>query len=226
MIAIIGAMDEEVAEVFKLMDTKETQTISGIDFVLGTLNHKDVCVFQSGVGLTNAAMRTTIAFENFDIEGLVNIGTAGGLGDHVEILDVIISTKVAYHEFDITVFGNPRDFSDDNRFCYKANQEYINIAKECIEDRVLVGPMVSGNQFISKLEQIENIEKYYPETLCADMEAASIAHVCDFYQKPFIILRSISDHVKHHENNLSFEEYLQEASKRSAEFVYKFLAKL
>ncbi len=226
MIAIIGAMDEEVSELVKLMDTSEIKAINGVDFIIGKLNQKEVCVFQSGIGLTNAAMRTTMAFDHFDISGVVNIGTAGGIGNTVEVLDVIISTKVTYHEFDISVFGNPRSFSDDNRFLYHADSNYIKLAQECIDDRVLLGPMVSGNQFISEESQIQNIEKYYPESLCADMEAASVAHVSSFYKKPFIILRSISDHVKHHDNNLSFEEYLQKASKRSAEFVYKFVAKL
>ncbi len=226
MIAIIGAMDEEVSELLKLLDSPQKQLINSVEFTTGKLNGKEALVFQSGVGLTNAAMRTTMAFDHFDIEGVVNIGTAGGLRDDVQVLDVIISTKVTYHEFDITVFGNPRDFSDDNRFVYKADKRYIDLAQKLIHDRVLLGPMVSGNQFISEINQIKSIEKYYPESLCADMEAASIAHVCDFFNKPFIILRSISDHVKHSDNNLSFEEYLQKASKRSAEFVYKFVKEL
>lgn len=226
MIAIIGAMDEEVLELTRLMSSKTSQKINDVEFITGKLNKKDILVFQSGIGLTNAAMRTTMAFDHFEIDGVVNIGTAGGLGNEVKVLDIIISTKVTYHELDISVFGNPRSFVDDNRFLYKADQHYIELAQRLIHDRVLIGPMVSGNQFISEINQIENIEKYYPETLCADMEAAAIAQVCDFFKKPFIILRSISDHVKHSDNNLSFEEYLQKASKRSAEFVFQFVAEL
>ncbi len=226
MIAIIGAMEEEVNEIAKLMSSQTRKTINGVEFIEGLLNQKAVLVFLSGVGLTNAAMRLTHAINHFVIDGVVNIGTAGGIGDQVQVLDVIISTKVTYHEFDISVFGNPRDFSDKNRFVYKADESYIKLAKSCIDDRCLVGPMVSGNQFISQADQIKSIETFYPEALCADMEAAAIAQVADFFKIPFIILRSISDHVKHPDNNLNFEAYLQKASKRSAEFVYQFVGEL
>lgn len=226
MIAIIGAMEEEVLEITKLIENQSKKTIKDVDFIEGSLNNKAVVVFLSGIGLTNAALRLTLALDHFEIDGVVNIGTAGGIGNEVQVLDVIISTKVAYHEFDISVFGNPRSFSDDNRFCYKADSNYIELAQTLIKDRTLIGPMVSGNQFISEVKQIESIEKYYPEALCADMEAAAIAHVSSFFNCPFIILRSISDHVKHPDNNLSFEAYLQKASKRSAEFVYNFVGAL
>lgn len=223
MIAIIGAMDEEVIEIIHLCENLSDVYIHGIKFSHGKMNQQDVLVFQSGIGLTNAAIRLTCALDHFPIKTIVNIGTAGGIADQVQVLDVIISTKIAYHEFDITLFGNPRGFMDENCFMYKADENLIQLANSIIHDRVLVGPMVSGNQFISNVNQIESIERYYPQALCADMEAASIAHVADFFKIPFIILRSISDHVKHPDNNLSFENYLQLASKRSAEFVYRFV---
>lgn len=225
MIAIIAAMDEELNEIKDLMSSFRIETIRGIDFLIGVLNSKEVLIFKSGVGLTNAAMRASIACDHFDLSEILNIGTAGGIAENVKVLDVIISTRITYHELDLSVFANPRNFSDANQFVYKADERLIAIAS-ALSDNALVGPMVSGNQFISKVDQITDIEKYYPEALCADMEAAAIAQVADYFKIPFIILRSISDHVKHLDNHLSFEAYLKKASKRSADFAYKFVGEL
>jgi len=124
---------------------------------------------------------------------------------------------------DISVFGNPRSFSSENRFVFNADPYYIEKAKTLIGDRVLVGPMVSGNQFISEESQVKTILTYYPSAICVEMEAAAIAHVAAEFKVPFIILRSISDLVIHPKNEMSFETYLHKASDRSAQLCFDFV---
>lgn len=223
MIAIIGAMDEEVQAILILMKNVEKKEIFKIELYQGLLNQKEVILFKSGIGLTNAAISSTLIFSHFPIKSVINIGTAGAIHSDVKVLDVIVSSQVTYHDLDISPFGNPRSFSHENRFVYHADAHYVEIAKTLIHKNVHVGAIVSGHQFISKTSQIEEIEAYYPEALCVEMEAASIAQTCSHFKIPFIILRSISDHVKSHENNLSFTEYLQKASQRSAQFAYNFV---
>ena len=223
MIAIIGAMQEEVNEITALMENKETKTFHSVVFVTGTLNRVPVVVLLSGIGKAAAAMTTAMCLERFNVEGIVNIGTAGGLKEQQEVLDVVVSSKVTYHDLDLTVFGYPQSFSNQ-RFVYEADARYIEAFKTVIgKSRHWIGPVVSGDQFISRREQVDLILKNYPEAICAEMEGAAVAQVAAAYQIPFVILRSLSDITVRNENHITFEEYLTKASQRSARWCYNVL---
>ena len=50
MIGIIGAMEEEVAELKKDMQIEETVEMAGMVFCKGTLGGKEVVIVRSGIG--------------------------------------------------------------------------------------------------------------------------------------------------------------------------------
>lgn len=225
MIGFIGAMDEEVAELVNLMDEHVKKMISGIEFYEGIIDKQHCVVLKSGIGKINAAMATAILFENYKISGIVNIGTAGGLKENEQVLDVIISDRVA--NYDLEVPGWDKGFHSD-KTAYKADDRYIEIMKEIISanDRVYIGDIASGDAFISNDRQIQKILKDYPEALCAEMEAAGIAQVCKHYRIPFIVIRSLSDIAVTEGNELDFDTYIKSASKRSALWCKEFITKL
>ena len=225
MIAIIGAMDEEVNALLQLMENVRVELIGNVNFYHGILNSKDVVLFKSGVGLSMAAMSTSICLSHYSIDGVINIGTAGGLKDNQNVLDIVVSDKITYHDFDITPFGNTRDFSSNNRYVFKSDESYIQKFKELERNNnVWIGAIVSGNQFIHSNEQVNTITQYFPEALAVEMEGAAIAHVCNEFKIPFIVIRSISDLVKNPKNEMTFDEYLLKASERSAKFCFEFMS--
>ena len=222
MIAIIGAMQQEVDELLKLGENIEEQVVHGNKFYTGRLSQTDVVVALSGVAKVAAAMTTTCLFENFDVKGVINIGTAGGLKNEQEVLDVVVSSEVAHHDVDITAFGIKRGFGE--RFSYKAFPAFVEVISNMIKDkehRVWIGPMVSGDQFVHRQQQVDSILADFPSANCVEMEAAAIAQVCEHYIVPFVVIRSLSDITVRDDNHLSFEEYLSVAAKRSAHWVYQ-----
>ncbi len=225
MLAIIGAMDEEVSAIESLMVHTRLERIGPVDFILGKLNDKEVILFKSGIGLSMAAMSTSLCLSHFEISGVINIGTAGGLNKDQNVLDIVVSEKITYHDFDITPFGNSRDFSTNNRFVFNSDTHFIERFKSMEHlHPVWIGPMVSGNQFIHSDAQIDEIIKYFPEALAVEMEGAAIAHVASSFECPFIVIRSISDLVRNPKNNMTFDEYLLKASARSALFCFNFVS--
>lgn len=225
MIAIIGAMEEEVAEILKQMDSYQEKKISQINFYEGNMVGKDVVVMQSGVGKVLSALSTTVLFEHFKIDSVINIGTAGGLKNENQVLDVIIATKVAQFDMNLTPFGYLSSF-DEARITVACDTELINLAYEVMSnhnDRVFVGPMVTSDQFVFSEAQVDEIKLNFEEALCADMEAGAIGIVCRHYQCPFIVIRSLSDIVLHKDNHLTFDEYVKKASARSAVWCRKII---
>ena len=65
--------------------------------------------------------------------------------------------------------------------------------RDAFPDRMVVcGRVASGDQFISTAQQKAIIrEKFNP--VCVEMEGAAVGHICSLYQKPFVIIRCMSD---------------------------------
>ena len=226
MIAIIGAMKLEVDALLQRMTDVQDQPWRDIPFYTGKLAGQPVVVTQSGVAKTNAARSTTVLMERFDVDGVINIGTAGGLRAEQEVLDVVVSTQVAHH--DVEVPGWTSGFCEENPCCYTADPHYVQLIRDIIsqQDRVWTGPIASGDSFICRMEQVEAILRRFPQALCAEMEAAAIAQVCSLYGKPFVIIRSLSDITLKEGNEMTFEEYAVRASSRSALWCESFVDRL
>ena len=56
MLGIIGAMDEEVAQIKEKMTDVTVTSVAGMDFYQGKLGGKDAVVVRSGIGKVNAGM--------------------------------------------------------------------------------------------------------------------------------------------------------------------------
>ena len=198
MIGIIGAMDEEVAELVAGMTEKETVTKAGMEFHQGNLNGKEVVIVRSGIGKVNAACCTQILADCFHVDCVINTGIAGSLRAEIDIADVVLSSDVCHHDVDATAFGYPLgQIPRMDTLSFKADESLIEHAKEACrnavpEIKVFVGRVVSGDQFISdkavKERIIANFDGY-----CTEMEGAAIAQAAYLNRVPFLILRTISD---------------------------------
>ncbi len=223
MIGIIGAMQIEVDAILSYCQNIEQHHNFGFSIVQATCNNTPVVIALSGIGKGAAAMVTTFLCSQYPLKGIINIGTAGGLWANQSVGDVVISTSVAYHDVDLTAFGYARGFSAKD-FTYQADSSYIELFQDApIEGnyKKWVGPIVSGDQFVSKKEQVEKIRQIFPQALCTEMEGAAVAQVCTFFNLPFIIIRSLSDIALQANNQISFNEYVELASQRSALWVYQ-----
>ena len=60
MLGIIGAMDEEVAQIKEKMTDVTVTSVAGMDFYQGKLGGKDAVVVRSGIGKVNAGMCSQI----------------------------------------------------------------------------------------------------------------------------------------------------------------------
>ena len=60
---------------------------------------------------------------------------------------------------------------------------------------------------------------------CVEMEGAAIAHACWLNRIPFVVIRAISDSADE-EANMSYEQFVLLAAKRSSDLVEKMLEKV
>lgn len=223
MFGIIGAMDAEINEIKKLMTNVSVIEISSLTFYRGNLANNQVVLVKSGIGKTLSALSSTIMAINFDLDYVINVGSAGAINSKLKPLDVIVSDLVAQGDFDLTAFGYKQAFSE-KKISFQACSKLINTVKSLNLNNVYIGDMVSSDTFISNQKQAQKILDNFPTALCVDMEAGSIAMVLEHFKIPFIVIRSISDVVGSKADNvLEFNEYLKQASQQSALITKKLI---
>jgi len=226
MIGIIGAMAEEVEAIKELMVIKNVEVHQNYRYHLGTIDDYEVVVVQGGIGKVNATISTTLLLTNYDVEFVINIGSAGGLKDNQEVGDVVISKNVVHHDVDVTAFGRELGQIPELPTYFEADEELLNKVEDILKKKKInshIGLIASGDQFVSKKEQVDTIISHFPNAMCCEMEAASVAQTCYVFHKRFIITRSLSDVFNKGDSSIQFDEYLKKASASSAQMCLELI---
>ena len=225
MIAIIGAMEEEVASLKSMMHRQSEQTIANCHFIQGKLENKDIILLQSGIGKVNAAMATTILLATYKPTVVINTGSAGGFADDLEVGDIVISDEVVHHDVDVTAFDYEYGQVPSMPPRFKADERLIKKVKDVNDTLHLksrIGLIATGDSFMSDPERVTEIRQRFPDMLAAEMEAVAIAQVCYQYEIPFVVIRALSD-IAGKKSEISFDEFLDTAARNASNFIVEFL---
>lgn len=228
-VAIIGAMEEEVAILREKLENKNDTTVANCEFYTGTLDGVDVVLLKSGIGKVNAAMSTTILLERFQPDVVINTGSAGGFLASLNVGDIVISTEVVHHDVDVTAFGYAYGQVPGLPARYASDEKLIDIAEKSavhIRDvQVAKGLIATGDSFMHDPARVEFVRTQFPEVCAVEMEAAAIAQVCHQFGVPFVVIRALSD-IAGKESNVSFEQFLHKAALHSSELVQAMVNEL
>lgn len=223
MLAIIGAMDEEVSRIKELMTDVVIETKAGMEFNKGTLAGKDVVVVRCGIGKVNAGICTQILADCYQADAVINTGIAGSLQSEINIGDIVLSSDTIQHDMDATGFGYPVGVIPRmEQSVFKADEKLIEIAEAACkkvnpEIGIHIGRVVSGDQFISdKKKKNWLIEKF--NGYCCEMEGAAIAQAAYLNQIPFLIVRAISDKADD-SATMDYSEFESQAIKHSVNLI-------
>lgn len=225
-IGIIAAMNEEIETIKELMMDISIKNIYELEFITGKINEKEVVLVQCGAGKVHAARTTQMMIDNFDIDYIINVGTAGGLNNDIEIGDIVIAEKLVQHDYDITAGGYEKGYVSRTGKYFECDKKLIEKSKEVINSlnenfKAGVGLIATGDIFVQDVDVKNRIKEEF-DADCVEMEGAAIAQVCVLDKIPFIVIRAISDKPNGN-NNIDFEKYLDMACKRYAKFIDIFL---
>ena len=226
MIGIVAAMDAEIHEFEKRMDVVDhTKTIAGCTLTYGKWQGKDVVLCKSGVGKAYAAMSCTILCMQGNIDSIINVGTAGGLTQDEQVLDVVISDKVVQADYDTSPLDGPSGVGLVYNSHEKLSQSCIEAAK-AMQIRYHVGTIASQDLFMSRDEDFEKLMNNFADSICSEMEAGAIGAVATKFNVPFVIVRCLSDVVHHNENPMEFSTYVSKASAQSSKLIENWLMRI
>ena len=213
---IVAAMDEEMNALLNLLPNLNKLSICNEELYEFEMNNQLYLLGRGKIGKVHTAVYLTKLFEELNIKRVFNIGTSGGVDSSLKISDVVIATKVAYHDVDVTGFNYELGQMCGCPTYYECDSEYIDSKKIDSKYTIKKGLIVSGDQFVTRNNLYSsNILKFEGVVAC-DMEASAVGHVCYLYKIPFVVVRSISDIVTKEENSKSFDENLNLSSTNSA----------
>ena len=197
-IGIIAAMDLELNELKAAMADTETETVSGIEFVRGTVEGRPVVAAVCGIGKVYAAMCAQTMILRYAPDAIVNIGVAGTLTKDLGVMDIAIAGQVCQHDMDTSALGDPVGLiSGADRIYFPA-------------DPAIVGTL-EKKQYLS--EQFGAI--------AAEMEGGSVGQVCFVNGVPFAVLRTISDGDG---GTMDYNTFAALAARNSIQVVRAFIA--
>ncbi|MCI8272639.1 MAG: 5'-methylthioadenosine/adenosylhomocysteine nucleosidase [Clostridia bacterium] len=227
MYGIIAAMKEEVQAIKDIMTDIKEEEIYELKFIIGKINDEKVVLVESGVGKVNAARVTQILINTFCIKSVVNVGVAGAANNELNIGDIVIGNRIVQHDFDITAFGHPKGYISNIGENVECDTKLLEKMVQTIENlktkdfKIKIGVIASGDIFCVDTKMKEKIRtKFQAEAI--DMESAAIAQVCTLDKIPLIVIRSISDNPNGN-NVITYEEFLEMATKRCAEIIKCYL---
>lgn len=223
-IGIIFAMQEELIELKKYLHINNEKKIYDLIFYEATLNNQNIILTESGIGKTNAARTTQILIDYYKPEAIFNIGVAGGIAKNLKVGDIIISTSLVQHDFDITAFNHPKGYIPNIGNNIPIDNNLLNTTKTILDTNNISykeGLIASGDIFCTKESMATKINTQF-NALCVEMEGASIAQTAYLSKTPCLVIRSISD-CPNNNNKVTYEEFLETSSNKVAQIMYAIL---
>ena len=226
-IGIIIAMDKEFRRISELLDGLDVELDGGRKFVTGTLGENELVLHQCGIGKVNAAIGASEMIRRYNPDLLVSTGCAGGGRTDMEVMDIVASTELAYHDvycgeaMGKTVYGQVQGMPAR----YSSPSDLVEKAKS-VSPRIHAGLIVTGDWFVDSKEKMREIVSHFPEAAAVDMESAAIAQTCHIYGIPFISFRVISDIPLKDTNAAMYHDFWNTVADHSFETTKEFLLKL
>ena len=240
---IISAMKEEIQAVLEVLEIESKQVKGMRTYYIGSLYDKPVVLVFSRWGKVASATTVTQLINDFKIDQIVFTGVAGAIDRDLQIGDIIVGRKLFQHDMNASplvetyevpllgkisfltdsrkraaLLGACENFLDDKEaFLSKKLLKEFNI----ISPKVIESDIASGDQFISKKSQCDIINEGLPSVKCVEMEGAAVAQVCFEYDKPFSIIRTISDNANNNAH-VDFPKFAQEIASNYALGILKY----
>lgn len=212
-LGIMGAMPEEMELLIAVIQDKEIIEHGSRVFYKGMLYDQEVVAVFSRWGKVAAATTAVSLITEFQVDRIVFTGVAGGIAPDVNVGDVVIAQRLFQHDMDARPLMRRFEIPLTGKTSFEIHHQDQEMMTEAVhkflkEDKVfrnkllennianpklIVGDIASGDLFIATTEMKNALLRNLPSVVCAEMEGAAVAQVCDDFGVPLTVVRVISD---------------------------------
>lgn len=229
-IGIMSAMLEENRLLISRMSGAQNFECAGRVYTKGRYLEHDLVVAFSRWGKTASAVTASHLINTFHIDKLIFTGVAGSATPQLKVGDIVVADRLIHHDMDArplyerfevplikeTYFETDRTLHTKmlsacakflkDRHSYIKNEELLNF--DISSPMIHTGLIASGDKFFSSKSELKALKTLLPETLCVEMEGASVAQVCKEHNIPFAIVRTISDNADE-SSSINFLKFIE-----------------
>lgn len=219
-VLVVAAQIEELRGIFG-KDLKELDSFSYVKEEI----EDDLVIYGkiSGIGKVAMAFQLGLFLADHEVDLVINIGVAGSISKKLKPYEILVASKTAYHDVDVTSFGYKIGQMCSHPLYFTGYQKGLDVIKSYKDSSIKIGLILSGDSFMTKDNITDHLYKDYDNPLAVDMESASVAQCCYDLDIPCLIIRAISDDAVNEENKETYENRLEEASIRSGELAFKLI---
>ena len=214
MLALLGALREEIIDLQKQLGLEETSVWQGYRIAQGKYENRDILLIQTGIGKEKAEGAAELVLSYYPITAVLSVGFAGALTERSKVGDVIICSTL--HCADALQTGPERDLASDTNL--------VSVASECgaATTQLRFGSCVTSPQLALKPEEKMELGRAFNADI-VDMESYWVAKAAAERRVSFIGIRAVSDEV--HESLPPFDLLLTPDGKlRRGKTAIHFLA--
>lgn len=189
MLALLGALREEIADLHRRMVLEEASISQDCHIYQGKYKNQDVLLVQTGLGKERAERATKLVLERYPVTTLISLGFGGALTPEAKVDDIILCSKL--HCGDNR--GTNRELESGKT--YWSDSSLISLVSQRLKStatRFRLGSSVTVTQPVSGPEAKRKLVKAFGADV-ADMESYWIAKIASERQIPFLAVRAISD---------------------------------
>lgn len=200
-IAIIGALDDEVALIAASLNDVTHDRQAGLDVTRGTLGTNEggtvtAVATVGGMGLVNAAATTQHLIDTYHPDAVIFSGIAGNLNRNLHINDVVLGGTLRYLDTDMRLVGQFKPGTADRPIEeYHSDDRLLELADQALNDlniHHIVGIIATGNYFVDDPQKVEQVIRETGAD-AVEMEGAAVAHVAARNDVPALVIRALSD---------------------------------
>lgn len=201
MLAVIGAMKEEIDALSAEMAVAERKVHAGIEVVRGHFGEVELVLAQCGIGKVNATICTQMLVDLYRPHALIFSGVAGGLLPNMNIGDVVIASHLIQYDMDLTAFGRRHGELPGKDRMIESDPRLVQMAADAFDrafagaadgPSLMMGTVVSGDRFVQDPDKLRWLQREF-SALATEMEGAAVGYTCDLNDVPFVVIRGLSD---------------------------------
>jgi adenosylhomocysteine nucleosidase len=211
-IAIIGALEEEVAHIAASLSNVRHDHGASLDVAYGMLEsaepaeptaasaasaasseHEQIAVAATvgGMGLVNAAATAQRLIDAYHPNAIIFSGIAGSLNKSLHINDVVLGGTLRYLDSDMRLIAQWKPRTEE----FHSDPKLLGVAEQALDEMGIThitGTIASGNYFVDTPEKITQVIAQTGAD-AVEMEGAAVAHVAARNDVPALVIRALSD---------------------------------
>lgn len=157
----------------------------------GTYRGKQISVMGHGMGVPSIGLYTYELYHMYDVDSIIRIGSAGGVGDSVRVRDVVIALGASSNSHFADQYGFPGQLAATAS--YPLLKDAV-AAAERLGVRADVGQVFTADQFYNDNAAAGEMYRKFG-ILALEMETAGLYWTAQRAGKQALSILTISDHI-------------------------------